>query len=682
MKYHFSIKLLAFLLAACMLLTMAGSALSIIFLAEHNLYTQTITDWEHTRMEDQVIGLAHQLLQRYTAKKLGGLSKQELDYANRGFSDSTLSDWFGLGYDTWDYWIRDLDGNLMENGVKLTELADTITYRFNISCDYPVHATPEESAIIENTQNWNYRDYYYTETEEHFLYFYTSPNYLVSVRVQPEQMQVYTGISRSVLDFLYSGRYMLIGVLVGSLVLFIACAVYLCFAAGRTPGEPSAKLRGICRLPLDLSLGICGFGAALLCAGAFVLAEDTIFLYEESISPLPVGLCVLILFAAACLALTFLYTAAAQFKVKNGYWWRHSIIGWCLRKIRQFFRFCFRGIRKLYRMLPLIWQWLATAAAMVIIPLICLLLASATYGFFRFIFVLWTITALFADIGMVLYGAYAFGILIRGAEKMAQGDLDEKIPTRHLFGAFRNFADALNELADAAMVAARKQMQSERMKTELITNVSHDIKTPLTSIINYVDLLQSPHTEAQRQQYLDVLARQSARMKKLVEDLMDMSKASSGNLQVNITALDAGETISQALGEFADKLTAARLTPVFRLPEEAVVIRADGRHTWRVLSNLLSNTVKYALPGTRLYVDLVKLPGKVQISLKNISAEPLNVSAEELTERFVRGDASRNTEGSGLGLNIAKSLMELQQGNLELLVDGDLFKVTLTFPSE
>ena len=682
MKYHFSIKLLAFLLAACMLLAMAGSALSIIFLAEHSLYTQTITDWERSRMENRAIDIAYQLLQRYTAKKLGGLSKQELDYANRGFSDSTLSDWFGLGYDTWDYWIRDLDGNLMENGVKLTELADTITYRFNISCDYPVHATPEESAQIEQTNTWNYRDYYYTETEEHFLYYYTSPNYLVSVRVQPEQMHVYTGISRNVLDFLYDGRYVLIGVLLGSLALFVICMVYLCFAAGRTPGEDYPRLRALNRLPLDLYLAGSGAGAVLLTAGAVILADETIFPDITQLS-LPVTLLFFVmLFTAGMLILAFLYAFAAQVKMKNGYWWRHSIIGWCLRKVKQFFRFCFRGLRKLYRMLPLIWQWLATAAAMVIIPLICLLLASATYGFFRFIFVLWTITALFADIGMVLYGAYAFGILIRGAEKMAQGDLDEKIPTRHLFGAFRNFADALNELADAAMVAARKQMQSERMKTELITNVSHDIKTPLTSIINYVDLLQSPHTEAQRQQYLDVLARQSARMKKLVEDLMDMSKASSGNLQVNVTTLDAGETISQALGEFADKLTAARLTPVFRLPEEAVVIRADGRHTWRVLSNLLSNTVKYALPGTRLYVDLVKLPGKVQISLKNISAEPLNVSAEELTERFVRGDASRNTEGSGLGLNIAKSLMELQQGNLELLVDGDLFKVTLTFPSE
>ena len=682
MKYHFSVKLLAFLMAACLLLVLAGSALSIFFLADHGLYSQSVEDLENSRMESRAIDIAHQLLQRYTAKKLGGLTKEELDYANRGFTDSTLSDWFGLGYDSWDYWIRDLDGQLMENGVRMTDIADTQTYTFNLSCDYPVHATPEESREIEATNNWNYRDYYYTETEEHFLYYYNSPNYLVSIRFQPDQMQIYTGVSRDILNFLYDARYVLIGVLIGSLVLFLICTVYLCFAAGRTPSHPEPRLRFLCRLPLDLILAVCGFGAVLLSAGAAMLAEQNIFIYEATFSPLPPVLCVLILYAAASLVLAMIYVAAAQFKIKNGRWWRGSILGWCLRKIRQFFRFCFRGIRKLYRMLPLIWQWLATAVAMALIPFICLLLALNTYGFFRFIFSLWTVTAVIADVAMVLYGAYAFGILMGGAKKMAQGDLNGKIPTQHLFGAFRDFAEALNDLADAAMEAARKQMQSERMKTELITNVSHDIKTPLTSIINYVDLLQSSHTQQESAQYLEVLARQSKRMKKLVEDLMDMSKASSGNLQVNTASLDAAEAISQALGEFTDKLYAARLTPVFRAPEEPVTVLADGRHTWRVLSNLLSNAVKYAMPGTRLYIDLVSLPGCVQISLKNISAEPLNVSAEELTERFVRGDASRNTEGSGLGLNIAKSLMELQRGSLELLVDGDLFKVILTFPAE
>lgn len=238
----------------------------------------------------------------------------------------------------------------------------------------------------------------------------------------------------------------------------------------------------------------------------------------------------------------------------------------------------------------------------------------------------------------------------------------------------------LNDLAGVAVVAAQKQLKSERMKTELITNVSHDIKTPLTSIINYVDLLQKPHTPEEEKTYLEVLNRQSQRLKKLIEDLMEMSKASTGNLTADITKLDAVESVNQALGEFADKLEKAQLTPVFRHPEESVAMMADGRLAWRVLSNLLSNTVKYALPGTRVYIDVMALEGKVIISLKNISRDELNVDADELMERFVRGDDSRNTEGSGLGLNIAKTLMELQKGQLQLLVDGDLFKVTLIFP--
>jgi len=231
-----------------------------------------------------------------------------------------------------------------------------------------------------------------------------------------------------------------------------------------------------------------------------------------------------------------------------------------------------------------------------------------------------------------------------------------------------------------AVVAAQKQLKSERMKTELITNVSHDIKTPLTSIINYVDLLQKPHSEEDGEQYLEVLARQSQQLKKLLEDLMDMSKASTGNMNVEIIRLDAVEAINQALGEFSDKLEQARLVPVFRHADPFVPMMADGRLLWRVLNNLLGNAVKYAMPGTRLYLDLMILEGNVVISLKNISREELTTDAEELMERFVRGDDSRNTEGSGLGLNIAKSLVELQKGQMQLLVDGDLFKVTLIFP--
>ena len=316
------------------------------------------------------------------------------------------------------------------------------------------------------------------------------------------------------------------------------------------------------------------------------------------------------------------------------------------------------------------WQWLLTGVVMLLAVTFALMTRSEGL----------LVLSLCISLALILYGASSFGILLEAAKRMGKGDLETQVNDKNLVGSFKEFAGDLNALADVAVVAARNQLKSERMKTELITNVSHDIKTPLTSIINYVDLLQKPHTEEEQEMYLEVLSRQSGQLKKLIEDLMEMSKASTGNMAVDITLVDAVESVNQALGEFSDKLERAQLVPVFRHTEASVAMMADGRLVWRVLSNLLSNTVKYALPGTRVYIDLMEMDGKVVLSLKNISREPLNVSADELLERFVRGDSSRNTEGSGLGLNIALSLMELQKGKLELLVDGDLFKATLIFP--
>ena len=321
-------------------------------------------------------------------------------------------------------------------------------------------------------------------------------------------------------------------------------------------------------------------------------------------------------------------------------------------------------------LLPVTWQWLLIGLALVFLLFFSILTRSE--GFIIF--------GLLAGLALAVYGSHCFGILWDSTKKMSKGDLDTKVDAKLMIGAFKDFAGDLNALADVAVVAAQKQMKSERMKTELITNVSHDIKTPLTSIINYVDLLQKPHTDEEQEIYLEVLSRQSQQMKKLLEDLIDMSKASTGTMTVYVTPLDAKEALSQVMGEFADKLEMAQLIPVVRQPEEEVYMLSDGKLAWRVLSNVMGNVVKYAMPGTRVYIDLFKADGAVQISVKNISREELNVSADELMERFVRGDASRNTEGSGLGLNIAKSLMDIQKGRLELLVDGDLFKVTLTFP--
>lgn len=223
-------------------------------------------------------------------------------------------------------------------------------------------------------------------------------------------------------------------------------------------------------------------------------------------------------------------------------------------------------------------------------------------------------------------------------------------------------------------------MKSERFRTELITNVSHDIKTPLTSIINYVDLLQKEDIDNEKvREYLDVLDRQSSRLKKLIQDLLEASKASTGSINVELEELDAAVMLSQVAGEYKEKFEKNNLDLIIKNDVTPVMIQADGRHLWRVFDNLMNNINKYAQPGTRVYIDIIPKDSGAIITFKNVSATPLNISSDELKERFVRGDSSRNTEGSGLGLSIAESLMKLMNGTLELTVDGDLFKVTLEF---
>ena len=602
----------------------------------------------------------------------------------------------------------------------------------------PEEALPEQmddaveaTAITETEPVWDEGDdniYYYPDDNgERQALHYTweqAPEYRVTVYVSREYADMNRNPAWQLVGLVYTWRTQLMVGLGVSLLVFALLAVYLCCAAGRKPGTDVVRAGGLNRMPLDLYAFLVVLGVG--CIGVvFVEEADYLLELERTLALTIVG------YGGYCCALMivgFCFAFAAQVKTPEYFWWRNSLCGrvfflfilacrWCWKQwlrvwhwlpkavrwvwnlAARIFRACWklvlwtwnlvmgilgtvwgfvarwgkacgRWIGRMYGMLPLMWQWLVAIPLLFFLLLINIGSASPAGILLRMGIVLLA----------TVYLASSFGTLLAGARRMCQGDLGTKVDDKMLVGCFREFADSLNGLSDVAVVAAREQLKSERMRTELITNVSHDIKTPLTSIINYVDLLQYPHTPEQEKEYLAVLSRQSARLKKLIDDLMEMSKAASGSLPVEITQVDAGEAINQALGEFADKLAAADLTPVFRQPEEPVLMMADGRLAWRAMSNLLSNAVKYALPGTRLYVDLSRAGENVVISMKNISREELNVSADELMERFVRGDTSRNTEGSGLGLNIAKSLMELQKGQLQLLVDGDLFKATLIFP--
>ena len=576
-----------------------------------------------------------------------------------------------------------------------TEEAPSGDYGLTAAKEEPALTAYDEALAKVAGQEALYTEEYYDSYEDEYGYwqeqiytvnFYQGPTYDVYVTLS----------SRTVMDadfmlvsVLYPYRDYYIPLVLGALVVFVITLVFLFAVAGRrSKGE--VHLAAINRIPLDLY--------ALCCAGIMVLLTlPVIWLFESALyqsgyniwdnPQLCLLICGLCGFGIATVIIGFLYAFAAQIKASNNYWMRHTVIGWCFGLINKALRwvgrgigYCFRGCRAVVRMLPIIWQWLLTAFLMVLSVIVFFALAVESHGYGQLFWLFLCLASILASIGMVCYGAWCFGTLLKGVKHMAQGNLNYQIDTRYLYGYFYDFAEQMNALAGAAQVAAERQMKSERMKTELITNVSHDIKTPLTSIINYVDLMKKPHSDEDHEAYLDVLDRQSQRLKKLVDDLMEMSKASSGNMTVEMGQVDAVEAVNQALGEFADKLARVNLTPVFRHPDSPVMMQADGRLVWRVLSNILSNAVKYALPDTRLYVDLMVLQGNAVLAIKNISRDQLNVNADELMERFVRGDTSRNTEGSGLGLNIAKSLVELQHGQMHLMVDGDLFKVTLIFP--
>lgn len=503
------------------------------------------------------------------------------------------------------------------------------------------------------------------------LYYYPGPTYQVTVYLQEQALET---SSLHLLTDLYAYRYSFIGMLAVGLIAFAAGFAFLMYAAGHAP-DGTIRPGGLNRLPLDLYFVLVLVGVFLLSWLFSALREWTA---TEGPHPGNLSLMGVTLFLITLLILGFMFAVAAQVKLKNGFWWRKSCLGFCLQKLMLGLRLLGKGMAGLFRLLPLIWQWLTATLVLILLTGTGLLLFQKHPSVGIFVFLL--LPSAGASLALIAYGSYAFGLLYQGARQMAQGSLSAKISTKYLFGCFRNFANELNALSDTAVIAAQNQMRSERMKSELITNVSHDIKTPLTSIINFVDLLQKPNTPEQNAQYLEILCRQAYQMKQLIEDLIDLSKANTGNMNVNLTTLDAGETVNQALGEFSDKLDAAGLTPVFRQPEQPLLISADGRLLWRVLSNLLTNAIKYAMPGTRLFLDLVKADGQVLLSIRNISKEVLRLSSEELMERFSQGDTSRQSGGSGLGLNIARSLMEVQNGALQLDLDGDLFKVTLFFP--
>lgn len=457
------------------------------------------------------------------------------------------------------------------------------------------------------------------------------------------------------------------------LLLMLACTIFLFCAAGHRRGETEPRLNLIDRIPLDL------YAAAVALADfflIFVVGESMVNIMPSGYTAIMqyVFLGVFVLCVVFGLILALLLSFATR--VKCGKWWRNTVIYRVLRLIWRVIKAVWHGIRRFGRMIPIVWRTALIMLGLFLIAFVLFILMYDSSGVWLLVGLLFSIVIYAAAI----FGAWQMKSIKKAGQQLAEGNYNEKIDTEHMYWEFKSHAENLNSIGDGLSKEVAQRMKSERLKTELITNVSHDIKTPLTSIINYVDLLQKAGTEEERREYLAVLDRQSHRLKKLTEDLVEASKASTGNMSVNLAPTNTQEIINQSFGEYSAKLEAGRLNTVINTPEPVPVIMADGRLLWRVIDNLFNNVVKYALPETRVYVDVRVEGSEAVISMKNISRAALNVSADELMERFVRGDASRSTEGSGLGLNIAKSLTELQHGEFSISTDGDLFKAEIRLP--
>lgn len=458
-------------------------------------------------------------------------------------------------------------------------------------------------------------------------------------------------------------KYSVYVILALSLTVFVASFVYLVSAAGHKKDQKQVQGSFLCKVPADLFTVICLVAESSLAVGISLLGNagspDNYVFYAAAMF--------FLLLCGGWLALGYLLDFAVR--IKLGKWWRNTLIYKVLRSI-------YRGWNKVGENKSILWKGLAIFLGVNFLEVLIFVVFGVDYSK---IMIVW-----FAEKAVILFAGGEILIQMKrlqeGGKHIAEGDMDYQINTEHMLPALKEHAADLNRINEGVSKAVNEKMKSERFKTELITNVSHDIKTPLTSIINYVDLLEKeeiPNENAK--EYLEVLERQSARLKKLIEDLIEASKASSGSLSVNLEKLEAGVFLVQTVGEFKEKTEKNKLDLQIKKPEEPIYIMADGRHFWRVIDNLMNNICKYAQPETRVYINLEQTGEKVQITFRNTSRYPLNISSEELMERFVRGDSSRNTEGNGLGLSIAGSLMELMHGKMQLFVDGDLFKVVLEF---
>ncbi len=622
---------MAVLMAAVTLTVSFASGLGIFVTAELGLYTQELDEARGDAVENVLYGYAYHIVDSYRGSYVLGEYSHSRAKAEMG---SII-------------YHKNLAFEVLRGGGKLYSSYDGVI---------PEHEAVYELGVAGYTEGEYSVRFYLLKNKEYYDELYFREHWIGK---------------------LYEMRYALIFICVTSVILSFLFWLFALWAAGKriTDDGYAVGVRTMFdRVPLDLLLFL------LLIAA---LVETLIYDYNQDIGDVFVA----VLFGAYVFADSMIVTLMSMtVKVRiltdtlltNNVITRllkllYKIAGHLWRSVKSAARFLVKAVR----CVPMFWRTLLATAAMTVVNFIIVCIAAGGGDAAIFLFVIfWLAVSLWS-----CFSAWNMTRLRRGAKRIAEGDLSYRIDTKYLLFDFKRHAEDLNSIKTGMATAVEERMRGEMFKTELITNVSHDIKTPLTSIINYVDLLKKCDIENEEaKEYIGVLERQSARLKKLTEDLVTASKASSGVMKAELSPCDLGIFIGQTVGEYKEKLKAAGLTLVVSVPESPVTVEADGKLLWRIFDNLMNNALKYSLPGSRVYLTLKENGREATATVTNVSREPITRDGGELTERFVRGDDSRHTEGSGLGLSIAKSFAELQGGTLDVTADADLFRVTVSFP--
>lgn len=453
----------------------------------------------------------------------------------------------------------------------------------------------------------------------------------------------------------------IVGTIIG-LMGWILTLIYLTLATGHREGHEGISLSSVDKIKTELMIA-----AFVMIIGELIMLVADVSNKDWDVSGILVA-SGSVSFLVDAVFLIFYLSMVRRLKAEV--MWENSLVCWLGK-----------GLEKTFRERSVTVQVLLAFAIHMII---CFILALGAFHFKNLLAFLLLLVFCGMEAYLMLRDAVEHYRILQGVEEIANGDLTAKIATEDLHGEDKKLADAINNIGAGLLHAVDDNIKNERMKADLITNVSHDIKTPLTSIINYVNLIQMEDIENERvRNYVKILDEKSQRLKQLTEDLVEASRASSGNVKLDMQQIDLVELVCQTSGEFDEKFESKELTIVTKLPNQSVYIWSDGRHLYRVIENLYNNVAKYALEKTRVYVEVQKHEDRAVFAIKNVSAKSLaleNGSVEDLTERFIRGDSSRTTEGSGLGLSIAKSLTLLMGGQFDISVDGDLFKAALSLP--